>query len=232
MWKVWFLLYLGLEPTKKRDRIMKIYYKLFFLVFLGFNLSSVFAVTLAPADQIIQEIIDNEIDGSDMAGMEVSVDGVLVGTWNGTSSSPSDDWKLTYTGTDTKGGYWGFTNTAQTSVNTVMFDAFGANAVFDWEFIFPIEGTENSGAGDFVYSGSADTEFTGPVKTTGSSAPVGDLYRWLTFDFTGVGGLSAGDSFEFIIDSDKFAPVPLPPAVVLLFSGLLGLACLRHSKQG
>jgi hypothetical protein len=209
---------------------MKKYYKLFLLVFLGFNVSSVFAVTVVVPDQMIKEIINHKIEGLDMVGMQVSVDGASTSAWDGTPDS-SSDWELAYAGTDTLNGFWTFTNNSSTQVNTVTFDAFGANAVFDWKAVTGPESTEGSEAGNFSNSGPAEHEFTGPVKIAGSSAPVGDLYRWLTFDFTGVGGLSDGDSFTFIIDSDEIAPVPLPPAVVLLFSGLLSLAGLGYRQK-
>lgn len=208
---------------------MKIYYKLFFLVFFGFNITCAFAVTV-DSDEIIKEIIQHKIDSSDMVGMEVTVDGTSTAKWDGVSATASG-WELQYSGTDTRGGVWMFTNNSSASVYTVQFDAFGANAVFDKEFIFDVEGTEGSEAGFFKNSGPGDTEFTGPVKLAGSSGPEGDLYRWLTFDFTGAGGLSAGDSFEFTIDSDEFAPVPLPSAAFLLFSGLFGLAGLRRRQK-
>jgi hypothetical protein len=210
--------------------MMKRYYKWFFMVFLGFNISSAYAVTV-DSDEVIKEILNHIIDGSDMVGMDVTVDGASTTKWDGVLAAAPSGWKLEYTGTDTRGGIWKFTNDSSASVNTVKLDAFGANAVFDWEFDFGSEGTEGSKAGDFIYNGPADTEFTGPVKLVGSLAPVGDLYRWLTFDFTGAGGLSAGESFEFTIDSDEFSPVPLPPAAILLFSGLLGLTGLRYRQK-
>lgn len=212
---------------------MRKYYKLFFLIFLGFNVSSVFAVTLVP-DQVIQEIINQKVDGSEMVGMEVTVNGASTAVWNGTTASDAD-WELTYDGTDTSNGRWKFTNNSSTPVDTIMLDAFGANAVFDWEFIFMQEGTENSGAGQFLIHEPLpplpDHEFSGAVAVTGSAIPEGDIYRWLTFDFTGVGGLSENEYLEFTIDTDKFAPVPLPPAAVFLFSGLLGLVGLRQRRH-
>ena len=209
---------------------MKIVSKLFVLVFLGFNISSVYAVTVN-SDESIKEIIEDKIDGKDMEGMQVTVNGTSTATWNGISASDTG-WELAYIGTDTLSGRWKFTNKSSEIIDSVMFDAFGADAVFDSVFDPSSEGTENSAAGNFkIHNSSAPNhKFTGPVKIAGSETPVGDIFRGLEFDFSNVGGLSQNESVAFTIDSDKFAPVPLPSAVILLFSGLLGLVGLRHRQ--
>ncbi len=210
---------------------MKIYYKLFFVIFLGLNISSVFAVTIkAPLDQsvlTIQTIIDEKIPASELAGMQVTVNGNSITEWDGASASDTG-WTLRFFGTDTFGGIWRFTNNGLAAVNTVLLDAFTVDAVFD--NLSGSEGTEGSFDGNYSYKGPAEVEFLGPVKLANSAEPVGDLFGGLKFDFSNSGGLLANQSFDFVVDSDKSSPVPLPPAVIFFISGLLGLVGLNHRK--
>ena len=210
--------------------MMKIVYKFFFVILLGLNISNAFAVTInAPIDQsvlTIQAVIDHEITAVDLTGMQVIVDGKSAAEWNGTSAN-GDGWGLNYFGADTSGGIWRFTNNGSSVINTVILDAFGGDAVFD--NIFGLSpSTEGSFSGKFDYNGPAVVEFLGPVKLASSSAPIGDLFRGIEFDFSGTGGLLQDESFSFVIDSDQFAPVPVPPALMLFFSGLLGLLGLKR----
>jgi hypothetical protein len=211
---------------------MRICNTFFFAIFLGFNISSVFAVGFNPEpEQLIKEIARHDISGTEMAGMKVFVDSTPDAEWNG-SSATGDGWELSYRGSDTLGGRWKFSNNTLASVNTVKLDAFGADAVFD--YLLSPNGTENSDRGSYAYiqgtGPDVKDEFSGAVKIDGLSAPEGDLYRWLTFDFTDAGGLLQGQSFEFIVDSDNFSAVPLPPGIILLFSSLLGLIGLKRNR--
>jgi len=211
---------------------MRICNKFLFVIFLGFNISSVFAVTLNPEPiQSVKEITQHNLNATEMAGMEVFVNNTPSAKWNGTSASGTG-WELSYRGSDTLGGRWKFTNNTLASIDIVKLDAFGADAVFD-QLLSP-NGTENSDRGSYAYIQSTGPvvkdEFSGAVKIDDLSAPVGDLYRWLTFDFTDAGSLLKGQSFEFIADTDKFSAVPLPPSVILLFSGLLGLMGLKRNR--
>lgn len=217
---------------------MKICNTFFFAIFLGFNISNVFAVGLNPEPaQFIKEIARHDISGSEMAGMKVFVDSTPDAEWNG-SFATGDGWELSYRGSDTLGGRWKFSNNTLASIDTVKLDAFGADAVFD--YLLSPNGTENSDRGSYAYIQGAGPdvkdEFSGAVTIDGFSAPEGDLYRWLTFDFTDAGGLLQGQSFEFIVDSDNFLAVsppqvvPLPSAVILLFSGILGLMGLKRNR--
>ncbi len=216
---------------------MRIYNKFLFVIFLGFNISSVFAVVLNPEPiQIVKEITQHNLNATEMAGMEVFVNNTSSAKWDGTSASGAG-WELSFRGTDTLGGRWKFSNNTLASIDVVKLDAFGADAVFD-RLLSP-NGTENSDRGSYVYIQGAGPdvkdEFSGAVVLDGLPAPVGDLYRWLSFDFTDAGGLLQGQSFEFIADTDKFlavsppSKVPLPPSVILLFSGLLGLMGLKRN---
>ncbi len=211
---------------------MRICNKFLFVIFLGFNISSVFAVVLNPEPiQIVKEITKHNLNATEMAGMEVFVNNTSSAKWNGTSAS-SAGWELSYRGSDTLGGRWKFSNNTLASIDVVKLDAFGADAVFD-RLLSP-NGTENSDRGSYAYIQGAGPdvkdEFSGAVVLDGLPAPVGDLYRWLTFDFTDAGGLLQGQSFEFIADTDKFSAVPLPSGVILLFSGLMGLMGLKRNR--
>ena len=211
---------------------MRKYYKLFFLVFLGFNISSVFAISIPdPTEQTIILVRDHQIAASEMIGMEVSVNNISTAKWDGSSASGAG-WKLTHLGTDTIGGRWTLTNTGLDPINSVVFDAFTANSVFDQEF-FPSDAvsTENSAGGDFDFTKGIepDHEFIGKVKLAGSTTAKGDLYRWLSFDFSGLGGLKSDEFVEFIADTDQVL-VPLPSGIILFLSGVLSLVGLKRRK--
>ncbi len=218
---------------------MRIYNKFLLVIFLGFNISNVFAVALNPEPiQTVKEITKHNLNATEMAGMEVFVNNTSSAKWNGTSAS-SASWELSYRGSDTLGGQWKFTNNTLASIDIVKFDAFGADAVFD-QILSP-NGTENSDRGSYFYiqgtGPDVKDEFSGAVVLDGLPAPVGDLYRWLTFDFTDAGGLLQGQSFSFIADTDKFlavsspSKVPLPPSVILLVSGVVGLLGLKRNRR-
>ena len=210
---------------------MKLYRNFFSILFVGiFNISTGFAVSLPAPLQVVTAVTEHQISARDMAGMKITVNGTATTLWDGASASGTG-WELTYTGTDTWGGVWKFTKSGFGSVNTISFDAFGADAVFDKDW--SPNGTVNSQTGSFVYrSGpdNVDTSFSGLVMIDGASGAVGDLYRYLTFDFTGKGGLDIGESFEFTADTDKVSAIPLPPAMILFFSGIVGLIGLKRRK--
>ncbi len=211
---------------------MKLHRKFFGILFiLGiFKISTGFAVSLPAPLQVIGGVTEHQISGGDMSGMQITVNGSSTTLWNGASASGTG-WQLTYTGTDTWGGVWKFTKNGFGSVNTIRFDAFGADAVFDKDW--SPNGTDNSQTGSFVYrSGpdNVDTSFSGLVMIDGTSGAVGDLYRYLTFDFTSKGGLAIGESFEFTADTDKVSAIPVPPSVLLFLSGIVGLIGLKRRR--
>ncbi len=210
---------------------MKINRNYFIILFVGIlNISTGFAVSLPAPLQVVRRITEHQISGADMAGMKIAVNGSSTSLWDGASASGAG-WELAYTGTDTWGGVWKFTKNGFGTVNTISFDAFGADAVFDKDW--SPNGTENSQTGSFVYRSGPDnvaTSFSGPVMIEGASNAVGDIYRYLTFDFTPIGGLALGDSFEFTADTDKVSAIPLPPAMLLFFSGIVGLIGLKRRK--
>lgn len=206
--------------------------------FILLNASAVFATALpSPLDStfVVKEVVDHQITAVDMAGMQIMVNGSTTAIWDGSSANGSNNsWTLTYTGTDTIGGFWKFSNEGFGTINTVKFDAFGADAVFD--VISKSTLTENSEKGALVYVSGPEgnvPSFNGPVRLEAATDPAGDIYRWLTFDFSEVGGLSNGQMFQFIADTDKVSAVPIPPAAVLFFSGIVGLIGLkrRNNKQ-
>ncbi len=212
---------------------MTLYRNFFSILFVGIlNISTGFAVSLPAPLQAVKAVTEHQISGGDMAGMQIAVnDSSTTSLWNGTSASGTG-WELTYTGTDTWGGVWKFTKNGFGTVNSITFDAFGANAVFDKDW--SPNGTENSQTGSFVYRSGPDnvnTFFSGMVEIEGASGAVGDLYRYLTFDFSGKGGLQIGESFEFTADTDKVSAIPLPPAAILFFSGIVGLIGLKRRKS-
>ncbi len=215
---------------------MKIQKSFFIALIIGFlNINSVFAVTLpAPLDLsfVIKEIKDHTMTANDLVGMQIMVNGTSTAIWNGTSADgDGNSWNLSYTGSDTMGGFWKFTNSGFGIINTVKLDAFGADSVFD--NIPEPELTDKSERGAFVYVNGPDAVdiiFDGLVRLETAADPEGDIYRWITFDFTDIGGLSEDESFQFIADTDKVSPIPLPPAAILFLSGIVGLIGLKRRK--
>lgn len=216
------------------------------------GIASAAVVTVEGDIQIIDSIFKHNIDETYLVGMDVSVyrggvPPVDVSEWTG-SSATGTNWNLSYlfATTDTNDGIWTFTNTGSTAITKMVLDAFGttmiggfgqSNAVFDiidfppGSDPEPFKLTPGSELGGFtLLSGSPVVTAKGAVALAGD-APLGDLYRWLEFDFSGLGsGLGQNESISFKIDSDKITPVPLPATVFFFGSALMGLLGFKRKK--
>lgn len=186
--------------------------------------SAVSAASIYPVNSILNDTV-YETGMQDMLIEITSTSGVQTFNWDG------DEGGLTYSGGDTFAGNWTYSNSVIGSdITQIRLDAFAANAVFDNRFVF--EGASTPGSSDgsrglIPGTTSVSYSFEGSVGVAGN-APVGDLWRYVVFDFTTP--LAVGDSFQFVLDSDKvdLMAVPIPPALWLFGSGFLAL--IRFAK--
>lgn len=187
--------------------------------------------------------------GDLMEGMEVKVYFVgggsetLYWTKTGTISGgvSGATWSLSESG-DTFKSEWKLTNTSRNrdlAIDYLIIDASKGMTTFDRKWN-PEPGTANSAKGLQFYVDSDElywnitATYYDRVALTGQ-APVGDEYRHLKIDFTKSTGFRKGELY-FMADTDNMVKlyipgVPIPGAVWLLGSGLLGLLGLRRRFQ-
>ena len=152
-------------------------------------------------------------------------------TGPGAGMAEGADWGL-YENGDTFTSIWSLSTLVD--ISKLLIQAGPGNTVFDTMHMGDIEGTLGSARGwTFDYQGAAsdinlNVTYFDQVALSGSSA-VGDLY--LNLEIVFVDGYSTGAApFRFIQDTDNLlysgdiTPVPEPSMMVLLLSGLAGLA--------
>ncbi len=175
--------------------------------------------------------------GAMMDGMTVQVDGGNTYVWadldavSGGVSDPSTGFGLYAVGDTYNNNAWSldFFNDLE-GISSILLDAMAGNSVFDVYFN-GATGTAGSASGsdfDTAYTGhDINVTYSGLVHLDGQPA-VGDLYRYLLIEFdrpfTG--------SFQFTQDTDNIGAVPLPAAVWLFGSSLVGLIGISRRKKG
>lgn len=136
---------------------------------------------------------------------------------------------------NTHRGAWTLKVAKGVTLETVSIDGLPGNTVFDTTFGGE-EGTLGSGKGKdakvvSLFRKGAAVEFTYSdlAMLEGSAGAVGDLYRHLDMQFSGMQPVT---SLVFKADTSvaSASPVPLPPSLVLICSGLLFLFCARKAR--
>ncbi len=129
---------------------------------------------------------------------------------------------------NTNSGEWILQSAGGVSVENVVVDGLSGNAVFD---AGGTKTTPGAGAGKsatcagFILPGTqVSFTYSDLVMLEGSGGPAGDLYRELEISFSG----SPVSSFSFIAGTATVSPLPAPPSLVLISSGLLFLLAVSR----
>jgi hypothetical protein len=127
---------------------------------------------------------------------------------------------------NTNTGRWLLKSMRGVTVEDVVIEALPGNSVFDVrrKTTTPGAGRGRTAASLSLLSKKAKVSFTygDLIMLEGSSGPVGDLYRDLRISFSG----KPVSRFSFLAGTAAVSPLPAPPGLVLISSGLLLLFAL------
>ena len=210
------------------------------------GISSANALTVNYVDGVVQTtsgLTGYQTNDDDMYGMTISIlwgnsstNDYIWGDLGGGVSGISGGWGSIGFDGDSFTANWSLATDSR-RMDSIFIDAGAGDAVFDvWDSSFGTDGSARGHAFSATYNGGFDitATYSGAVALNGD-APVGDLYRYLTIDFTG-DYFRQDDSLTFRADTDSLAisgdiaPVPEPSTILLLGAGLLGLVGYNRKR--
>lgn len=206
-------------------------------------------------------VIDSEVDGSEMAGIEVTVtfaDGSMdtatwaststdgtVANWEGYAGAASGtDWTLSQQGytegnvtaNDDILGIWRLMNNSAQAITGFSIDALAGGFAFD-VFLSANETPGSQSGKDFVafnaFQSIPNTLYTGANAslTDQVNAAYDDLFGTLNVMFDTGSELDVASGVNFWIDTDQVAKVNAPSTIGMLLMGMF-LAARLSRKRG
>ncbi|MDR3555023.1 MAG: hypothetical protein P4L55_09745 [Syntrophobacteraceae bacterium] len=186
-----------------------------------------------------------QTSGAKMSGMSVTFDYLYGGrsfsqtvVWKKTGRTSGGAFAVTGAGGDNKNiislvesgktnaGKWVLKSVRGVTVEDVVIETLPGNSTFDvrQKTTTPGSGRGRTATSLSISSPRAKVGFTYSdlVMLEGSSGPVGDLYSDLQISFSG----KPVSRFSFLAGTAAVSPLPAPPGLVLISSGLLWLFAL------
>lgn len=231
-------IYLQVQTTNKENDMRKLI-AVYMLLFCGVSNAAVTVVYDNTSGFGTSSLTGYSTTGAMMDGMTVQVNGGDTYIWgdidndSGWATDNNQDFYLRIDGNTFNSDAWSLHSSY--GITSLFLDAGAGDSVFD-VYNGGYMGTDGSASGKTFstsYSGNITVTYSGIVSLDGQSA-VGDLYRYMLIEFTGgafTGQLSFSQDTDNLSISGDIEPVPLPAAVWLFGSGLVGLFGLSRRKR-
>jgi hypothetical protein len=151
-------------------------------------------------------------------------------TGPGSGGVTGTNWSLTQSGNTFTSLSWTFTNSTGSAVLDLELNGAPGFTIFDT--FFGGIGTPGSGGGKDFDTNLLDDSFVTATYSRavaiGAAPAVGDIFHLLSVDFGSTG--VSDSSFNITQDTDT-GLVPIPPALYLFGTGLLGLIGIARRKK-